>query len=97
MPYWLMNFEEHCEVFVTSQGADRQRDSDILAKCLLHARAKNRAAEGLAKLTVDSPIPSTLSDLTTAITHHHGLLHTATDTAPFMRLNTKNEDRKSVR
>ena len=26
MPYWLMNFEEHCEVFVTSQGAERQRD-----------------------------------------------------------------------
>ena len=25
MPYWLMNFEEHCEVFVTSQGADRQQ------------------------------------------------------------------------
>ena len=67
MPYWLMNFEEHCEVFVTSQGAERQRDMDILAKCLLQARAKNRAAEGLSKLTVDSPIPYTLSDLTGAI------------------------------
>jgi hypothetical protein len=35
MPYWLMNFEEHCEVMITSSGADKQRDSDILAKCLL--------------------------------------------------------------
>src|SRR5688500_12521895 len=35
MPYWLMNFEEHCEVFVTSSGNDRQEDADILAKCLL--------------------------------------------------------------
>ena len=60
MPYWLMNFEEHSEVFVTSQGADRQQDMDILAKCLLQARAKNRAAEGLSKLTVDSPIPYAL-------------------------------------
>ena len=28
MPYWLMNFEEHCEVFLTSSGsraADRRR------------------------------------------------------------------------
>ena len=33
---------------------------DILAKCLLQARGKNRAAEGLSKLTVDSPIPYTL-------------------------------------
>jgi len=95
MPYWLMNFEEHCEVIITSQGADRQQDMDILAKCLLQARAKNRAAEGLSKLTVDSPIPYTLSDLTNAITAEMGLLNKATDTAPFMRLKTKIDELKS--
>src|SRR3546814_14015126 len=57
MPYWLMNFEEHCEVFVTSEGAERTIDCDLLAKCLLAARAKTRMAEGMARLTVDSPIP----------------------------------------
>ena len=45
LPYWLMNFEEHCEVFVTSTGSDHNMDCDILAKCLLAARAKNRMAE----------------------------------------------------
>ncbi|MEM6477319.1 MAG: ATP-binding protein, partial [Pseudomonadota bacterium] len=35
MPYWLMNFEEHCEVLLTSDGNERQVDMDILAKCLL--------------------------------------------------------------
>jgi uncharacterized protein len=95
MPYWLMNFEEHCEVFVTSQGAERQRDMDILAKCLLQARAKNRTAEGLTKLTVDSPIPYTLSDLTAAITNEMGLLNKATDTAPYMRLKSKIDELKS--
>lgn len=95
MPYWLMNFEEHCEVFVTSQGADRQRDMDILAKCLLQARARNRVAEGLSKLTVDAPIPYALSDLTTAITHDMGLLNKATDTAPYMRLKGKIDELKS--
>ena len=95
MPYWLMNFEEHCEVFVTSQGAERQRDMDILAKCLLSARGKNRAAEGLSKLTVDSPIPYTLSDLTNALVNEMGLLNKATDTAPFMRLKTKIDELKS--
>jgi uncharacterized protein len=95
MPYWLMNFEEHCEVIITTQGADRQQDMDILAKCLLQARAKNRAAEGLSKLTVDSPIPYTLSDLTNAITAEMGLLNKATDTAPFMRLKTKIDELKS--
>jgi DNA helicase HerA-like ATPase len=95
MPYWLMNFEEHTEVFVTSQGADRQQDMDILAKCLLQARAKNRTAEGLTKLTVDSPVPYALSDLTAAITNEMGLLNKATDTAPFMRLKTKIDELKS--
>jgi uncharacterized protein len=95
MPYWLMNFEEHCEVFVTTEGAERQRDRDILAKCLLIARGKNRAAEGLSKLTVDSPIPYALSDLTSAITNEMGLLNKATDTAPYMRLKTKIDELKS--
>src|SRR4029079_17507545 len=52
MPYWLMNFEEHCEVFLTSKGNDAQEDADILAKCLLKARSKNRLAEMLGKITV---------------------------------------------
>jgi hypothetical protein len=95
MPYWLMNFEEHCEVFITTTGSDRQRDSDILAKCLLIARGKNRAAEGLTKLTVDSPIPYTLSDLTMAISNEMGILNKAGDTAPYMRLKTKIEELKS--
>ena len=44
MPYWLMNFEEHCEVFLTSTGNERQEDAEILGKCLLEARMKNRLA-----------------------------------------------------
>jgi hypothetical protein len=95
MPYWLMNFEEHCEVFITTSGAERQRDTDILAKCLLIARGKNRVAEGLSKLTVDAPIPYTLSDLTGAITAEMGLLNKATDTAPYMRLKGKIDELKS--
>ncbi|ANU08637.1 ATP-binding protein [Paraurantiacibacter namhicola] len=94
MPYWLLNFEEHCEVILTSQGNDRQADADILAKCLLKARGKNRLAEQLGKITVDSPIPYLLSDLSTAIADEMGKLDKATNTAPFMRLKTKLEELK---
>ena len=52
MPYWLMNFEEHCEVFVTAEGRDRQADCDVLARCLLQARTKNRLAEGMAEVSM---------------------------------------------
>ncbi len=96
MPYWLMNFEEHCEVILTTSGSERQMDADILAKCLLAAKAKSRAAEGIAKLTVDSPIPYLLSDLTNQISAEMGKLDKAqADSAPFMRLKTKLDELKT--
>jgi DNA helicase HerA-like ATPase len=94
MPYWLMNFEEHCEVFLTSSGNDRQEDADILAKCLLKARGKNRLAEQIGKITVDSPIPYLLSDLTNLINDEMGKLDKASSSAPFMRLKTKIDELK---
>ena len=95
MPYWLMNFEEHCEVFLTSTGNDRQEDADILSKCLLAARSKNRLAESMGKITVDSPIPYLLSDLTNLIQTEMGKLDKATSSAPFMRIKTKIDELKA--
>ena len=45
LPYWLLNFDEHCEVLLTTDGAERERDADILAKCLLAARTKGKNVE----------------------------------------------------
>ncbi len=95
MPYWLMNFEEHCEVFVTSEGKERQGDCDVLAKCLLQARQKNRLAEGMTKLTVDSPIPYLLSDLLNILQNEMGKLDKATSSAPFMRIKGKIEEMRA--
>ncbi len=95
MPYWLMNFEEHCEVFVTATGSESQEDRDILAKCLLAARSKNRLAESMGKITVDSPIPYLLSDLSNGIQNEMGKLDKATNSAPFMRLKTKIDEIKA--
>ncbi|MEO1729852.1 MAG: DUF87 domain-containing protein [Pseudomonadota bacterium] len=95
MPYWLMNFEEHCEVLLKSGGNERQVDMDILAKCLLAARSKNRLAETMGKITVDSPIPYLLSDLSTIIQDEMGKLDKATNSAPYMRIKSKLEEMKS--
>jgi DNA helicase HerA-like ATPase len=94
MPYWLMNFEEHCEVFLTTQGSDRQVDADILAKCLLLAKGKNRLAQEFGKLTVDAPIPYLLSDLTQILQLEMGKMDKATDTAPYLRLRSKIDEIK---
>src|SRR3546814_1849994 len=96
MPYWLMNFEEHCEVFVTAEGRDRQADCDVLAKCLLQARQKNRLAEGMSKITVDSPIPYLLSDLLSILTNEMGKLDKATSSAPFMRSEEHTSELQSL-
>jgi DNA helicase HerA-like ATPase len=95
MPYWLMNFEEHCEVFLTSSGSARQFDADILAKCLLAARGKSRLGQEIAKLTVDAPIPYMLSDLTNIISAEMGKMDRAGDTAPYLRLKTKIDEIKA--
>jgi DNA helicase HerA-like ATPase len=95
MPYWLMNFEEHCEILLTSSGAERQVDADILAKCLLYARQKNRLAEALGKVTVDAPIPYLLSDLSAELNTQMGKLDKATSSAPFIRIKSKLDELKS--
>ncbi|MDF7777790.1 DUF87 domain-containing protein [Sphingomonas sp. AOB5] len=95
MPYWLMNFEEHCEVFLTTEGSARQVDADILAKCILMAKQKNRLAAEIGKLTVDAPIPYLLSDLMTILQNEMGKMDKATDTAPYLRLRSKIDEIKA--
>lgn len=94
MPYWLMNFEEHCEVFLTSRGNERQMDADILGKALLAARSKNRMAEQMGKITVDSPIPYLLSDLTNIIQTEMGKLDKGGTSVPYLRIKNKIDEIK---
>jgi len=95
MPYWLMNFEEHCEVLLSSSGNERQVDADILAKCLLAARSKSRLAQSMGKITVDSPIPYLLSDFGNILQDEMGKLDKATSSAPYMRIKGKLDEIKA--
>jgi len=92
MPYWLMNFEEHCEVFLTATGPERHIDADILAKCLLMARQKNRLAEQVGRITQDSPIPYLLSDLCNILQNEMGKLDKGHSSIPYMRVKSKIEE-----
>lgn len=94
MPYWLMNFEEHCEILLSASPADRQNDADVLAKCLLAARMRSRAAADLPRVTVDTPIPYLLSDLTSLLTAEMSKLERAGDIAPYIRIKSKIEEIK---
>jgi DNA helicase HerA-like ATPase len=94
MPYWLMNFEEHCEILLTSRGDDRQLDAEILGKCLYEARSKNRLAEKMGKITVDSPIPYLLSDLSAILNNQMGKLDKGHSSAPYMRIRNRLDEIK---
>jgi len=96
IPYWLMNLEEHAEILLTSSGMERQMDRDVLAKCILAARAKHRSAEGLTRLTVDSPIPYLLSDLNAILGAEMGKLDKGgIGAAPYMRIKARMDEIKA--
>ena len=95
IPYWLLNLDEHAEILLTSSGVDRQMDREVLAKCLLAARAKNRAAEG-SRLTVDSPIPYLMSDLNAILGAEMGKLDKGgIGAAPYMRIKARMDEIKA--
>ena len=95
LPYWLMNFAEHSEIFLSSRGDERQIDSEIFAKCLAQARAKHRIADNIGRITVDSPIPYLLSDLSNILSNEMGRLDKSTTTAPYMRIKTRLDELKA--
>jgi hypothetical protein len=97
LPYWLMNFEEHCEILLSSRGDMRQIDAEILGRCLLQARQKNRLADDVGRITVDSPIPYLLSDLGAILQNEMGKLDKATNSAPYMRIRTRLDELKGDR
>ncbi len=89
LPYWLLNFEEHAEIFITAEGEAGEMDRDVLAKCLLKARTRNNLSIPVNKITVDSPIPYLLGDLTSILESEMGKLEKSGNAANYMRLKFK--------
>jgi DNA helicase HerA-like ATPase len=91
LPYWVMNLEEHCELFIKSEGAERELEKDILGRCLIRARSQHELAAGLEALSADTPIPYHISDLLGAIQAEVGRLEKEADAAHYIRLRLKIE------
>ncbi len=95
LPYWLMNLEEHIEIFVRSRTADREIEIDILKRCLLTARKKGINKGDVSKVTVDTPVPYRLADLLYEIEMNMGKLEKPETLMPFLRLKNKIEELKN--
>ena len=96
MPYWLMNFEEHCEVFVTSQGAERQRDMRHPRQMPAPGARQEPRRRGALQAHRRFADPLPLSDLTNADHPRNGPARTRRPTPRrIMRLKTKIDELKS--
>jgi uncharacterized protein len=95
LPYWLMNLEEHIEIFIGKRSPETEIEVEILGKCLLAARSKSRAAIEIGRITVDSPVPYLLSDLLGAIQAQMGKLDKPDKVAPYIKLKSRIEEIKA--
>ena len=90
LPYWLMNFEEHCEVLLTTarrRAAARRRHPRQVPARRAHQGQGHRASSARSPSTARSP--TCLTDLNAIIVNEMGKLDRAGDTLPFQRIKTK--------
>ncbi len=99
LPYWMMNFEEHIEMFIgTYASKNRVVEIDILRRALYAARFDNAENLSPEQITVDTPIPYKLSSLTSFLEEEMGKLDNPETLTPFLRLRNKvDELRKDTR
>ena len=95
LPYWLMNLEEHVELFIGLRDAEREVEVDILKRCLIAARKEGASQSKYERITVDTPVPYRISDLLGHIEADMGRLDKPEKLLPFLRLKTKIEELKN--
>lgn len=86
LPYWAMNLDEHCEAFIASEGDSRTIDTNIMAKCLLKARARNIHVDDVTKITADTPVSYQVKDLIEAFEEEAGRLEKVAEAHRYMQL-----------
>lgn len=90
LPYWMMNFEEHVEMFIGYRTSEsREVEIDILRRCLYAARVDNSESLRAEEITVDTPIPYKLSFFMRYLENEMGKLENPDNLTPYLRLRNK--------
>lgn len=92
LPYWVMNFDEHCEVLIKNDSRDAEHEKDVLRTCLLLARSRNNLAQSVKNLSVDTPVPYSMNDLLSVISDQMGKLDNKSSATHYIRLKIKIEE-----
>jgi DNA helicase HerA-like ATPase len=89
LPYWLFNFAEMEEI-VLADSKDRAVESAILSELILAARRSQVSnSERSEDVTIDTPIPYRMGDLTRMLNKASGRLDKPDDTKPYLRLKAR--------
>lgn len=86
LPYWALNLEEHCEVFVAAQGDEGTVDANIMAKVLLRARMRNIGLADPGRVTADTPVAYQYADLIGALEDEGGKLEKIAEASRYTHL-----------
>ena len=99
LPCWLLNFEELEAVLVRGGTPEEQQaQASILKDAVVQARRSHAGQPATNSwITVDTPVPFRLGDLTQSINETMGKLNKADTAAPFLRLRSRLESLQADR
>jgi len=88
LPYWLLNFDEMKELIIGESSRTPEIDASILNYVIVEAKKKLAGGADFA-ITVDTPIPYRLSDVTRIIDDLMGKYERPLELAPYMRIKDR--------
>lgn len=98
LPYWLLNFDEIKEIFVSKDGDRRAAEAAKLREAIVEAKRRYYSdGRGQDTVTVDAPVPYRLSDLERVLDDAAGRLDEPTDAEIYLGLKARLADLSSDR
>ena len=90
LPYWLLDFEEMCEVMVDRDRIDSESQVEILSTAIVAAKKKYQGDRvDTSYITVDTPVPYNLTELIKIIDTGMGQLDKPENSLPYLRLKSR--------
>jgi DNA helicase HerA-like ATPase len=90
LPYWLLDFEEMCEIMVDRGRSDSESQIEILSTAIVSAKKKYQGSgTDTSYITVDTPVPYNLTELIKIIETGMGQLDKPENSLPYLRLKSR--------
>jgi uncharacterized protein len=89
LPFWLLNLEEAVRILVRGGSVDEQQAQESILKDALRQARQSYANGEAAMLTVDTPVPFPVHELTRNLREAMGQINKSETAAPYRRLETQ--------